>query len=79
MKVALIGPELEENLGLRYLSSSIERVGHDAAIFDFHDAHQRSMLVRAILGYDPQVVGLSMVFTDRPRLSARDARRLAYV
>ena len=65
MKVALIGPELEENLGLRYLHSTIEQSGHAAKIFNFYDAHQTQMLVTEILEYAPQVIGLSLVFTGR--------------
>jgi radical SAM superfamily enzyme YgiQ (UPF0313 family) len=65
MKVALIGPELEENLGLRYLHSSIERKAHKAEIFDFNAAAQIPLLVPRILQYDLDVVGLSMVFTGR--------------
>ena len=65
MKVALIGPELEENLGLRYLHSTIVRSGHTAKIFNFYDEYQTQMLVSEILEYAPQVVGLSLVFTGR--------------
>jgi anaerobic magnesium-protoporphyrin IX monomethyl ester cyclase len=65
MKVALIGPELEENLGLRYLHSAIEQSGHTATIFNFYDKYQTQMLVSDILEYAPQVIGLSLVFTGR--------------
>jgi radical SAM superfamily enzyme YgiQ (UPF0313 family) len=67
MKVALVGPELEENLALRYLHASLVAAGHDSRIVDFHSAQQTPALTRAILQYGPGVVGLSMVFTSRAR------------
>jgi len=38
MRIALVGPELEENLALRYIHSSLLAAGHEAMIFDFHAA-----------------------------------------
>ena len=67
MRIALVGPELEENLGLRYLAASLAKAGHEARIFDFHAPDQVAALVRGIGEYAPQVVGLSMVFTGRAR------------
>jgi radical SAM superfamily enzyme YgiQ (UPF0313 family) len=67
MRIALVGPELEENLGLRYLAASLAKAGHEARIFDFHAPDQVAALVRGIGEYAPQVVGLSMVFTARAR------------
>lgn len=67
MKVALVGAELEENLGLRYLHSSIEKKRHRAEIFDFHTQSQISAVVAEILKFNPELVGLSMVFTGRAR------------
>jgi anaerobic magnesium-protoporphyrin IX monomethyl ester cyclase len=67
MKVALVGAELEENLGLRYLHSSIEKKGHRAEIFDFHSQSQTPAVVAEILKFGPELVGLSMVFTGRAR------------
>ena len=31
MAIALVGPELEESLGLRYLAASVARAGHHSA------------------------------------------------
>jgi radical SAM superfamily enzyme YgiQ (UPF0313 family) len=67
MKVALIGPELEENLALEYLDASLRRAGHEPRVFDFHSAGQLARLVQRIRAYNPDVVGLSMVFTGRAR------------
>ena len=65
MKVALIGAELEENLALRYIYSSLEASGHTPRIFDFHASSQISTLATEILEWNPHMVGLSMVFTIR--------------
>jgi radical SAM superfamily enzyme YgiQ (UPF0313 family) len=67
MKAALIGPELEENLGLGYLHSSLETKGHQAQIFDFHTRTQIPQIVTEVIGFAPELVGLSMVYTARAR------------
>ena len=67
MRIALVGPELEENLALRYLHASLLRAGHEALIFDFHSPEQTAAIARQILAYAPHIVGLSMVFTGRAR------------
>ncbi|NQU20156.1 MAG: B12-binding domain-containing radical SAM protein [Candidatus Nealsonbacteria bacterium] len=76
MKVALVGPELEENLALRYLHAAVERAGHAAEIYDFHAAEQIPDLVERIAADRPEVVGLSMVFTARAREFISLAERL---
>jgi len=76
MKVALVGPELEENLALRYLHAAVERAGHTAEIYDFHAAEQIPDLVDRIAADRPEVVGLSMVFTARAREFIALAERL---
>ena len=43
-KVALIGAELEENLGLRYMASSLESKGHRAEIIPFNSSQDTSPL-----------------------------------
>jgi radical SAM superfamily enzyme YgiQ (UPF0313 family) len=67
MKIALVGPELEENLALRYLYTSLEQAGHTCRIFDFHSAAQIESMVVQIQEFQPQLIGLSMVFTSRAR------------
>jgi anaerobic magnesium-protoporphyrin IX monomethyl ester cyclase len=76
MRVALIGPELEENLGLRYMAASLERAGHAATIMAFNEEADTANVAREVLSYDPQIVGLSMVFTSRAREFCRLARAL---
>jgi anaerobic magnesium-protoporphyrin IX monomethyl ester cyclase len=76
MRAALIGPELEENLALRYLHAAAVAAGHEAKILDFHDEAQISELVKRIVAWQPEVVGLSMVFTARAREYVRLAEAL---
>ena len=67
MKVALIGAELEENLGLRYIASSLERHEHEVEIIPFNSQHDIPRAVKHITGFKPQITGLSMVFTGRAK------------
>jgi anaerobic magnesium-protoporphyrin IX monomethyl ester cyclase len=76
MKVALIGAELEENLGLRYIASSLEARGHNVAIIPFNSEQDTESAVRETLASKPSIAGLSMVFTSRAREFCRLAARL---
>jgi radical SAM superfamily enzyme YgiQ (UPF0313 family) len=63
--IALVGAELEENLGLRYIASALEHAGHRVHIVSFNAASESPLVVRQILQLAPRIVGLSMVFTGR--------------
>jgi radical SAM superfamily enzyme YgiQ (UPF0313 family) len=76
MKIALIGAELEENLGLRYMVSALEREGHQARIFPFNDETEIPTVVGQIGAFTPHIAGLSMVFTGRAREFCRMANAL---
>ena len=67
MKVALVGAELEENLGLRYMASSLERAGHEVAIVPYNSENDLPGTIAEIDGFHPDITGLSMVFTGRAR------------
>jgi radical SAM superfamily enzyme YgiQ (UPF0313 family) len=67
MRVALVGAELEENLGLRYMASALENQDHQVTIIPFNDPHETEEAIGGILAYSPDLVGLSMVFTSRGR------------
>ncbi len=67
MKVALSGAELEENLGLRYMASALERRGHRVEIIPFNSEHDIPHAVEQVTAFAPQIIGLSMVFTSRAR------------
>ena len=76
MKIALIGAELEENLALRYIASSVEACGHTVEIVPFNFEEDTEAAVRQALAFDPQIVGLSMIFTARGVEFCRLAKRL---
>jgi radical SAM superfamily enzyme YgiQ (UPF0313 family) len=67
MKVALVGAELEENLGLRYMSSALHAGGHEAEIVPFNARDDIAQAVERVSQFEPGIVGLSMVFTGRAR------------
>ncbi len=67
MKIALVGAELEENLGLRYMASSLEKNKHLTQIIPFNSNYDQPKVMQEILNFDPQIIGLSMVFTSRAR------------
>jgi len=76
MLVALIGPGLEENLGLRYLASSLESKGHEAEIIEFNSAQDAPRVTERVISINPEIAGLSMVFTIRGREFCRLAQAL---
>ena len=76
MRVALIGAELEENLGLRYMASALEHRGHESEIVAFNSGGDVQPVVQRVLALQPDIVGLSMVFTGRAREFCRLAEEL---
>ncbi len=67
--VALVGPEIEENLSLRYLASSLARAGYRSEILGFNGDNDFGRVLAAILDADeaPVVVGISLAFQWRAR------------
>ena len=76
MNVLLIGAELEENLGLRYIASSLESRGHRVDIVPFNSGQEMAEAVRQTAAANPEIAGLSMVFTSRGREFCEFAARL---
>jgi anaerobic magnesium-protoporphyrin IX monomethyl ester cyclase len=71
-KVALVGPELEENLSLRYLASSLARAGHTTTIIPFNRERDLPRVIRDVVcprdgGATADFVGLSLAFQWRAR------------
>jgi hypothetical protein len=62
--IALVGPEIEENLSLRYLASSLARAGYYSEIVPFSGEHEFESALAAILdaAEPPALVGLSLAF-----------------
>ena len=67
MKVSLLGAELEENLGLRYMASALLVAGHEAEVVPFNARDDIGQAVERISQFQPDILGLSMVFTGRAR------------
>ncbi len=67
--IALVGPEFEENLSLRYLASSLARAGFRAEILAFNRERDLPRIVDEIAGADepPLLVGLSLAFQWRAK------------
>ncbi|TNE90981.1 MAG: B12-binding domain-containing radical SAM protein [Deltaproteobacteria bacterium] len=64
--VALIGPELEENLALRYLAAALRASGYEARILPYHeDDHFAAVLAQVNSEHPPFLVGVSMAFQWR--------------
>jgi radical SAM superfamily enzyme YgiQ (UPF0313 family) len=76
MKVVLVGAELEENLGLRYMVSALLHQGHQATIVPFNEEAEIPQTLKKVLTESPDIVGLSMVFTSRGREFCRFAEQL---
>jgi radical SAM superfamily enzyme YgiQ (UPF0313 family) len=75
MRIALLGPELEENLGLRYLEAALERAGHHVQILPFNSPADLGRNLRIVLRRAPDLIGYSLVaqrrFEDFADLTAR--------
>ncbi|MBI5532903.1 MAG: B12-binding domain-containing radical SAM protein [Deltaproteobacteria bacterium] len=72
--VALVGPEVEENLSLRYLASSVERAGLRTELFPFNASADLPVLLQALCEEpQPAVAALSLSFQWR----AQDVLALA--
>jgi radical SAM superfamily enzyme YgiQ (UPF0313 family) len=65
--IALVGPEIEENLSLRYIASSLAQAGLDCEIIAFNHDGDFAPGLRAILDAQepPLLVGLSLAFQWR--------------
>ncbi len=65
MNVFLVGPDIEENLSIRYLATALEQAGHRCRIADFRSSRDIPGIVRQIVRKDTGLVGLSLVFQRR--------------
>ncbi|MCE8425428.1 MAG: B12-binding domain-containing radical SAM protein [Candidatus Methanoperedens sp.] len=76
MKISLVGAELEENLGLRYIASALENKGHIVEIVPFNSESDIPNVVKQVTNFSSDISGLSMVFTSRGKEFCRLARSL---
>lgn len=60
--IALVGPEIEENLSLRYLAAVLQEAGHGADIVAFNQDADFGPILQRILETNPDLVGVSLAF-----------------
>ena len=64
--VALVGPEVEENLSLRYLAASVENAGVPAELFPFNAPSDLALLLDALCEAPmPMLIAVSLSFQWR--------------
>jgi radical SAM superfamily enzyme YgiQ (UPF0313 family) len=63
MRALLVGPDLEENLSLRFLVASLRKAGHEAQIATFDTAQDAEAVLASARAAD--LVGLSMCYQIR--------------
>ena len=72
MRVLLVGPDYEENLSIRYLSSSLLKAGHETSLAAFNSFADAVSVAEAAEYVD--IVGLSMCFQSRAQEFLKLAR-----
>ncbi len=65
MRIALIGSDIEENLGLGMVGASLVRAGHRVFVIPFNDADEIDAVVDQVRQRGPRMVGLGMQFQHR--------------
>lgn len=65
MRVALIGADFEENLGVGILAACLEKAGHQPMVLPFNVAADTEPLVARLIAEGPDVIGLSIQFQHR--------------
>lgn len=82
MRALLVGPDYEENLSIRYLSSSLQAAGHDTELATFNSASDIADVASS--AESANIVGLSLCFQSRAHeflqlaqeIKARDPKKL---
>src|SRR5689334_20727856 len=67
MHVGLVGAEIEENLGLRYLAAALAARGHTSEVIAFDGPGDIAGVAERVAAGRFDVVGLSMMFQLRAR------------
>jgi anaerobic magnesium-protoporphyrin IX monomethyl ester cyclase len=65
MKTVLVGPDLEENLSISYLSGALRESGYECSLLAFNRREEIPRLVKGILRSGASLLGLSMVAQRR--------------
>jgi radical SAM superfamily enzyme YgiQ (UPF0313 family) len=66
-KIALVGPEIEENLSLRYLAASLARAGYETELVAFNSEHDFASAIASVMQEPPLIVGISLAFQWRAK------------
>jgi anaerobic magnesium-protoporphyrin IX monomethyl ester cyclase len=82
MRILLAGPDYEENLSLRYLSSSLQSAGHETVLAAFNSSSDIPAIARS--AEESAIIGLSMCFQSRAEeflhlaqlIKSRDPKKL---
>ncbi len=74
--VVLIGAELEESLALRTLAGALQAAGHRIELLPFNGPVALERVATAAAHAEPDLIGLSMVFTRRAREFVELAARI---
>lgn len=74
MRVLLAGPDFEENLSIRYLSSSLQANGHETSLAVFNSAEDVEAVSQQ--SEETDIVGLSVCFQSRAQEFLALARRI---
>ena len=62
LRVALVGPDQQENLPLGYVGAAAQSAGHQVALIAFCDRTEVGSAVRSILALAPDLVGVALPF-----------------
>jgi radical SAM superfamily enzyme YgiQ (UPF0313 family) len=65
MRIALVGADFEENLGVGTVAAAAAQAGHTVSVTAFNEAVDAPRVVKAVMKTRPDVVGLSMQFQHR--------------
>lgn len=76
MRVALVGADFEENLGLGMIAAAIEEGGHEVTVVPFNQPAEGVSVARKVLALAPDVVGLGIQFQHRAHEFLNLARQL---
>jgi len=65
MRIALVGADFEENLGVGMIAAATEGAGHEVQILPFNERDEARAIAAAVCADPPDVVGLSIQFQHR--------------
>src|SRR5512140_1828480 len=76
MHFVLVGPQVEENLGIGYLAASLRASGHQVTVLAFDDEREAPALAAQTAALDAGAVGLAMAYQPGARAAMSLARAI---